>query len=331
MDSPIVVKKNPVVIIRNFIFLELLALSVFFVVAVSADYGEMYKGWNFSSVIPYELAETALIALFEICLIVFIFLQWTYDSYEINSGKIVHKRGVFFREKTIFQLHFPIVAICHQNFFSRRANYGTVMIYNQASKDPIVLDHISTPEMYVELLMAPEAKKREYAEFNQVPDARRLVRNGEHDKLEFKTSLRWDARGHKVNKAVERSVLKTIAAFMNSGGGHLVIGVDDKGNPLGLENDYSSLNKPNADGFENHFTNLFNAAIGAEFRRFVRCTFYNIEDKEICVVEALASPKPAYVRFDENEDFYIRTGNSTTALRLSETASYINAWWPRFG
>jgi len=37
--------------------------------------------------------------------------------------------------------------------------------------------------------------------------------------------------------------------------------------------------------------------------------------------------KPAYLKFDSEEEFYIRTGNGTTALRLSEAASYVDYRW----
>ena len=44
-----------------------------------------------------------------------------------------------------------------------------------------------------------------------------------------------------VNKKLEEVILKTVAAFANSQGGTLLIGVDDEGTILGLEQDYLSL------------------------------------------------------------------------------------------
>ena len=73
-----------------------------------------------------------------------------------------------------------------------------------------------------------------------------LLRTGESETLEFKSSLRWDAKRSQLNKKLEEVVLKTIGAFNNSRGGILVIGVDDGGNILGLENDYSTLKKKRA-------------------------------------------------------------------------------------
>jgi hypothetical protein len=68
-----------------------------------------------------------------------------------------------------------------------------------------------------------------------------LIATGENDKLEFKATLRWNIHAERVGKEIEHETLKTIAAFLNSEGGTLLIGVSDSGEILGLD----------ADGFEN--------------------------------------------------------------------------------
>ena len=52
---------------------------------------------------------------------------------------------------------------------------------------------------------------------------------------------------------MEKVISKTIAAFVNSEGDTLFIGVDDDGNVVGLENDYQLLKKKNIYGFEHEF------------------------------------------------------------------------------
>ena len=158
-------------------------------------------------------------------------------------------------------------------------------------------------------------------------DVKEMMDSGEHEKLEFKTSLRWDTQRQQVNKELEKTIMKTVAAFLNSGGGYLLIGVDDKGQPMGLENDFASLPKSSADGFENHFNNLFNNMIGPEYRQWVRLDFSRVGDsKTICRVSVEQSHKPVYLKTGNGEDFYIRTGNVTTPLKMSEVATYISSW-----
>lgn len=158
-------------------------------------------------------------------------------------------------------------------------------------------------------------------------DINELLKSGENNKLEFKTSLRWDVKRNQVNKELEKTIMKTITAFLNSEGGHLVIGANDSGEPVGLENDIASLPKQDTDGFENHFNNLFNSMVGPEFRRFIQLEFNNINGKTVCLISIEPGYKPVYLKSSDNEDFYIRTGNATTPLKISEVATYISSRW----
>jgi hypothetical protein len=76
---------------------------------------------------------------------------------------------------------------------------------------------------------------------------RSLIGRGEGDRLEFKSTLRWSLAANKPGKEVEIAWLKTVAAFLNSEGGILMIGVDDRGEPTGLD----------ADGFANKDERLY--------------------------------------------------------------------------
>ena len=156
-----------------------------------------------------------------------------------------------------------------------------------------------------------------------------MLKLGEHDKLEFKASLRWDIKRNQVNKELEKTIMKTVAAFLNSEGGCLLIGIDDSGEPVGLENDFATLAKPGADGFENHFNNLFNSMIGPEFRQFVKLSFNDINRKAVCLANVEPSHKPVYLKTENGENFYIRTGNVTSPLKMSEVATYISSWWSK--
>ena len=51
-------------------------------------------------------------------------------------------------------------------------------------------------------------------------------------------------RAGKRDDAMETVIAKTVAAFMNSGGGTLLIGVDDDGRLIGLGPDYATLKTP---------------------------------------------------------------------------------------
>ena len=89
-----------------------------------------------------------------------------------------------------------------------------------------------------------------------------IMRLGESKKVELKETLRWDIKENKINRDLEKVVLKTICGFLNSYGGTLIIGVNDKKEVTGLTRDYVTLPKKNSDGFQNHLIQLVKQAIG---------------------------------------------------------------------
>lgn len=156
-----------------------------------------------------------------------------------------------------------------------------------------------------------------------------LISRGEDENLEFKSTLRWNVKECKLDKKMEEVILKTIASFSNSEGGKLLIGLNDDGEILGLDDDYNTLNKPDKDGFELHLRNLLNSNFNKEFSSTnVKVKFYEIEDKEICEVDVKAYKNPLFLiqtskSGQKEEMFYIRNGNSSVGLSLSESSLYI--------
>ena len=154
-----------------------------------------------------------------------------------------------------------------------------------------------------------------------------MIAEGESEELEFKSSLRWDYKQGCVNKVLEGVIVKTVSAFANSDGGTLLIGVDDDGNALGLDNDYASLGA-DKDKFELHLRNLLKQQIGTSFiASSIKVSFPLVNDIEICQVEASASSKPIMIEVTDkkgvkSEKIYVRSGNSSQELSMSEFDDY---------
>ncbi len=159
----------------------------------------------------------------------------------------------------------------------------------------------------------------------QPADPLQLVRTAEHERLERKSTFRWDLRTGTVNKSLERAAVKTVAAFMNSRGGDLLLGVGDRGEAVGLEHDFATLPRKDVDGFQNHFSNVLAAMLGPALRHYVRLQPFMHEGKKCLRVCVRPSDQPAYVADQDREEFFIRTGNGTTPLKMSEANKYITA------
>jgi hypothetical protein len=156
-----------------------------------------------------------------------------------------------------------------------------------------------------------------------------MIAEGESDQLEFKATLRWDRKEGVVNKKLEDVVIKTVAAFANSQGGTLLIGVDDQGQPLGLDHDYQSLGGVDRDKFELHLHNLLNQQLGTGFvAQRVRVKFQSAGDKEVCLIETSPAKEPVVVTLKDKsgqavEKFYARSGNSSQEIPLGQMGAYI--------
>ncbi|MBU1078650.1 MAG: ATP-binding protein, partial [Spirochaetes bacterium] len=157
------------------------------------------------------------------------------------------------------------------------------------------------------------------------------IKKGENSHLEFKSSLRWDFHNSTANRKLEEVILKSIAAFNNSEGGIVMIGINDKGEVLGLEHDYRTLKDGNKDNFELHLRNLVNSAYGVEYSaNNMTISFPRVKGIEICLIEIKKGETPLYTMItdkhgEKQEKFYMRSGNSSQELpKLSEITTYIN-------
>jgi predicted HTH transcriptional regulator len=186
-----------------------------------------------------------------------------------------------------------------------------------------MISNIPNPADYVGRIqgMLPTAKSRQT--LPGVKDVHELIAGGENQYVEFKSSLLWDYHQQKVNKKLYEPVMKNLSAFMNTTGGALLIGVDDDGRILGLQEDIKTLKKPNIDGFENVFNMAFNKMIGVEFRHFIDLTFPEVDDQTVCLVSVKPANQPVYLVHQGQEAFYIRAGNASQPLSVSTATSYI--------
>jgi len=149
-------------------------------------------------------------------------------------------------------------------------------------------------------------------------DVNDIIRLGEGPKIEFKSALRWNLEANRSDKSIEHSTLKTMAAFLNSEGGTLLIGVQDNGNIVGIENDHFE----NEDKFLLHFGNLMNDRIGKHIADQVKWELKDAAGKRILRVDCEPSPTPVYLKNDGVEEFYIRNGPSSIQLPTSEVVEY---------
>lgn len=162
-----------------------------------------------------------------------------------------------------------------------------------------------------------EDKDKDYNKENLL----KLLNEEESKTLEFKSSLRWDHYQGKVNKELEKVIAKTVAAFLNTEGGFLFLGVDDSGEVIGLGEDLTSFNG-SRDRFLKKLSEIINKYLGPDNHALMTPRFLKKDQKDICVLRVDRSNRPVYMKIGQENKFYIRTQNSSMELTGTDADQY---------
>ncbi|MBI2180106.1 MAG: ATP-binding protein [Deltaproteobacteria bacterium] len=161
-------------------------------------------------------------------------------------------------------------------------------------------------------------------------NAEELIKRGESKTLEFKSTLRWNLKeARKDDQAVTHAALKTIAAFLNTEGGDLLIGVADGGSIVGLEQDQFESD----DKFMLHLAQVVRNALGDRAGTCIDPKTQIVQGKTVCVVSCQRSPEPVFLKWKGLEatpqsDFYVRSGPGSVKLPPDSAQEFIRT---RFG
>jgi type I restriction enzyme, R subunit len=156
-----------------------------------------------------------------------------------------------------------------------------------------------------------------------------LIENDEDDAVEFKSTARWDIREQRRNSALEDAIVKTVAAFLNTEGGTLLIGVGPDRSLVGLAMDYGQVKPENGDGFVNWLTTHLSNALGAAAVARTRARIIEHAGFDLCRLDVARSSRPIWAKTSKAERvFYIRLNNSSREMPDDELNRYIADRWP---
>jgi serine/threonine protein kinase len=159
----------------------------------------------------------------------------------------------------------------------------------------------------------------------------RLLTGDESARLEFKSSLRVPVEppppgmkktAKEIEQAVELSVLKTIAAFLNSDGGTLVVGVADDKSIVGIEVDFPRV-KGSRDGWCRTFDDLVSRDLGAEVMKCIDLRLEPWGGRTIAVIRCSPRKEPTWV----GDDLYVRRTASTENLPARHAVAWCRERW----
>lgn len=161
-------------------------------------------------------------------------------------------------------------------------------------------------------------------------DVPAVLAAGESDRVEFKETARWNIRENRKDPRMEMAIAKTVAAFLNSAGGVLVIGASDEGRAVGLDRDLATLRTPDHDRFELWLRDLLSTLLGRNAAALPRLQFTEVAGATVCAVNCPPSPKPVFLTVAKDggsTDLWVRVGNSTRSLGVDEAVDYVARHW----
>jgi hypothetical protein len=159
-----------------------------------------------------------------------------------------------------------------------------------------------------------------------------LIAAGESQTVEFKSTARWNVRAGLQDRKMEQVIVKTVCAFLNAEGGSLLIGVDDDGNPVGLQDDLRTLGaKGNRDGYELWLRQLLDAALSVQTAALVKIRFEEVRGHDVCAVAVAASGKPVFMKSLDGtktaSEFWVRIGNASKQLHGDDMVMWQTQHW----
>jgi len=179
------------------------------------------------------------------------------------------------------------------------------------------------------LALNPISSQTELLQINAILDAvgeladgdrvKSLIRTGESKRIEFKQTFCLDVQNGTKESRIEDSAIKTVAAFLNSDGGTLLVGVHDSGEITGNEEEIDKFFK-SKDKFLLHVKNRIKTRIGEQFYPFINHKLVDVNQKCILVVDCEPSSEEVFV---DEKDFYVRTNPATDRLEGRKLTDYI--------
>ncbi|MFC2085767.1 RNA-binding domain-containing protein [Bacteroidota bacterium] len=156
-------------------------------------------------------------------------------------------------------------------------------------------------------------------------DIAELLKLDESLTLEFKSSLRWNLKEDRKDPVnVTHAVLKTLAAFMNTDGGDLLIGVADDKSVVGIEVDQFD----SRDKFMLHLSHVVQNALGKPASTLIDPRIQLVEEKGVCLVPCKRSPAPVFLQWKDKHardggDFYVRSGPGSVRMDEQDIESFV--------
>lgn len=158
-----------------------------------------------------------------------------------------------------------------------------------------------------------------------------LLSAGETDTVEFKSTGRKNLHTGQKDPGIEWSLVKSVVAFLNRYGGTVLVGVDDGGGLVGIEQDYPFVKSRNRDGWVLWMTDVVSKTAGTVAATDLRVRCHEIDGKTIARIDVTPAAQPVFATTltqPKRDAFYVRLSASTEELSGQALLDYQKKRWP---
>lgn len=195
------------------------------------------------------------------------------------------------------------------------------------------------------ILSEPEINERNAEEI------KKIIKRGESFHVEFKSSVFWsrlfnpvqikESKSSEIKEFGQRAskviIARSIAAFLNSDGGSLIIGVKenketDKDEIVGIESDIEKINDKTLDGYKRAIIDeiikaFFPAKIFHHLNNYISIDFVRVDRKTVCWIKIRPSDSKVFLVLNSKEIFMIRVDSENRTLDGEKLVDYCLRKW----
>lgn len=184
-----------------------------------------------------------------------------------------------------------------------------------------------------------------------VLELKKLIETGESLHTEFKAEALWSTTyshaqiqesksfelreyGQKASKVI---IAKSIAAFLNSEGGNLIIGIKEnkeskKFDIVSIEEDLKKLRESGLDSYKRILIDeiiraFFPSKIFNHLNDYLTFEFVNIENKIVCWIKIKRSDSRVFLKINDKDVFMIRVDSENRTLEGEKLVDYCIKKW----
>ncbi len=192
-----------------------------------------------------------------------------------------------------------------------------------------------------QIILSDEEKSKKNLE-----EVKKLIEKGETFYNEMKLSALWSqnftdedikkSRSFDVHyykqKASKIIIAKSIASFLNSNGGSLIIGVKEKKDSgeveiIGIQDEFKKLKDSNKDGYKRMIIDeiikpYFPFKISDHLNQYIYIDFIEIDAKMLCWIRIRKCESRVFLKMNDKEVFMIRTETENRFLEGEKLVDY---------